>query len=425
MNNRRKVFSTVMVFILVLLSGDAAVFGQTPLDRPDSPTLTPIIFFPGYYTTRMEVRVHNQTVAPECPTSGKFEVVIFAEDPYAQFSQVCQDKLLTLRYDPDPRKPMNRRFSEQQGVRVTLPDYGKVESAPVFEDMYAQLESAGYQRNTNLRVAGYDSRLTPDLTNFLPRTIDLIEETYRENHNTPVHLLSHSYGTTFAHYVLTHTTQRWKNKYIQGFTPLGSAVAGSGSMYMLLFTGANHSTASNPIDAANALSSAIMHESHPSTYALSSSPALFGDQEVVIRSAATQADYTAADNQQLFLDGGLTLAQQFGGYYVDFAAALAVTFPHVDTYAETGSGIPTVVGAELQNLSQGQLLTDTTTYYYRDGDGIMEDLSVNSIAAWGGMPCYRFEWTDTPGLHHLAQPFAPEVLARLVTNAQRPKSECQ
>jgi len=35
--------------------------------------LTPVILFPGWGTTRLEVRVHNQSVAPDCPGSGTFE----------------------------------------------------------------------------------------------------------------------------------------------------------------------------------------------------------------------------------------------------------------------------------------------------------------------------------------------------------------
>jgi lecithin-cholesterol acyltransferase len=33
-------------------------------------------------------------------------------------------------------------------------------------------------RNVSIRVAGYDSRLSPDLGGFLERSIALIEETY-------------------------------------------------------------------------------------------------------------------------------------------------------------------------------------------------------------------------------------------------------
>ena len=135
--------------------------------------------------------------------------------------------------------------------------------------------SAGYTRNVNIRVAGYDFRLTPDMGGFMERTVRLIEETYRENRNTPVHLVGHSNGPLYIQYLLTHTTQQWKNKYIQGFTSLAGNLPGQGSMYSMLFTGFNIMTASYPTDLETAASSAAMLQSHPSSYMSASDPAYF------------------------------------------------------------------------------------------------------------------------------------------------------
>ena len=70
---------------------------------------------------------------------------------------MCRDELLTLRYDPNPHKPMRLRFSEQPGVTVKIADYGRTASAPVYEPMYEALEAAGYTRDRDIRVAGYDA----------------------------------------------------------------------------------------------------------------------------------------------------------------------------------------------------------------------------------------------------------------------------
>ena len=80
--------------------------------------LTPIVLFPAWHFTRLEVTVHNQHVDPNCPSSGTFEDLVFF-DPGPTFSQVCRDEMLTLRYDADSHKPMPRRFSEQRGVKVS------------------------------------------------------------------------------------------------------------------------------------------------------------------------------------------------------------------------------------------------------------------------------------------------------------------
>ena len=98
------------------------------------------------------------------------------------FSQVCRDELLTLalrRRRPQADAPAV--LASSPGVTVTIADFGRTASAPTYEPMYAALEAAGYTRDKDIRVAGYDARLTPDMDGFLQRSKRLIEETYRQN----------------------------------------------------------------------------------------------------------------------------------------------------------------------------------------------------------------------------------------------------
>ena len=183
---------------------------------------TPVVMFPAYFFTTLEVTVHQQKVAPDCPRSGSFRVFFLNDEP-TDFSLVCQQQLLTLRYEDKPAKPLPRRFSDQHGVDVRIDNYGRTESAPFYEPMYEALEAAGYVRNKDIRVAGYDSRLTPDMGNFVNRAKRLIEDTYRDNGKTPVHLVGHSNGPLYIQYLLTHVSQGWKDKYIHGFTPFAGA----------------------------------------------------------------------------------------------------------------------------------------------------------------------------------------------------------
>ena len=167
-------------------------------------------------------------VAPGCPRSGTFQDWFLNDHPSTRFSQVCEDKLLTLRYDRTGHEPMSQRFSNPQGVSVRIMDYGKTQSAPFYEPMYEALEADGYTRNKNIRVAGYDARLTPDMAGFVHRTKRLIENTYRQNGHTPVHLVGHSNGPLYAQYLLTHTSRAWKRQYIHGFTPIAGNLPGQG-----------------------------------------------------------------------------------------------------------------------------------------------------------------------------------------------------
>ncbi len=410
----RKLFSIrFSVFLLSFSSLLATGIGQSR---------TPVVFFPGYTSTKLLVAVEKQTVAPECPSDGTFESWLLSDQSNG-FSPLCRDKLMTLVYNRQPNLPMSQRFSDQPGVNVTIKEYGKTESSPFYEPLYAFLEANGYTRNVNIRVAGYDWRLTPDMGGFLQRTIDLIEQTYAENGNTPVHLVGHSNGPLYMQYLLTHTSQAWKNKYIHGFTPIAGNWPGQGLLYSLLFTGFNINDLSYPADTESAKISALMFQSQPATYMSASDPAVFKNQEVVIQ--AGTAIYTPQHYRKLFRDASMGLAEELGPYYIGFVRFQQPPFfPNVDVYAEKGSGLDTLVGVGLPDLTVGQLVNDSTQFFFLPGDSNQEDITNNSIKVWDKMRCFRFEFTDNPGVAHGDLPGNAGVLGRLLTNLQRPRSIC-
>ena len=184
----------------------------------------------------MRVVVRNQTSVGGCSGSGTFEDGIPA-NLGTRFDQVCRDRLITPRWKNDSRLPWARRFSLPPGVRVTIPHFGQPASAPIYAGFYGALESAGYKAGVNLVVAGYDFRLTPDLGGFLPRTVRLIEQTWRRNGRRPVRLVGHSNGPLYVQYLLTHVSARWKRRYIQGFTNIAGNLPGQGATWTWVFTG--------------------------------------------------------------------------------------------------------------------------------------------------------------------------------------------
>jgi lysophospholipase-3 len=385
---------------------------------------TPVIVFPAFHFTKLEVTVRNQVVAPECPRSGSFEDWFLNDNPSTTFSQVCQDKLMTLRISS--RGPKSKRYKDQQGVDVAVKDYGTTESAPFYEPMYEALEAVGYVRDRDIRVAGYDSRLTPDMRDFVERTKDLIVDTYRDNGRQPVHLVGHSNGPLYAQYLLTHTSRKWKNRYIHGFTPIAGNFPGQGLLYPLFFTGLNITDFTFPTTAENAASSALMYLSAPSSYMSASDPRIFDSLETVVKDASTGRSYTPDDYRELFGDAGLPWAKRLADRYVGFVEFTDPSaFPDVDVYAEKGSGIETPVGMLLDDLSIGQVVDASNEFFTRDGDINQEDITNDAVLAWADMPCFRFSLTDNPGVDHFALPGDPGVLGRFLANLARPRSHCR
>ena len=149
---RLAVFALLAVALLAALPGTAAA-ARTRLAP------TPIVLFPAFHFTKLLVTVHDQTVDPTCPRSGSFEDWFLIDKPSTTFSQVCRDELMTLVYDAKSQRPVPQRFTEQQGVRVGIIDYGLTSSC---YDPDSQGRACGQCDSCLLRLKGFEENGIPD-----------------------------------------------------------------------------------------------------------------------------------------------------------------------------------------------------------------------------------------------------------------------
>jgi lecithin-cholesterol acyltransferase len=60
--------------VLIGIAAAAVLFvpstAKASLERPSASARTPVVMFPAYFFTTLKFTVHQQTVAPECPSSA-------------------------------------------------------------------------------------------------------------------------------------------------------------------------------------------------------------------------------------------------------------------------------------------------------------------------------------------------------------------
>lgn len=109
----------------------------------------------------------------------------------------------------------------------------------VFGPVLDLLKSKGYEEGINLDAAPYDWRLPPEMLQkrdkYFTNTMEKITNLYRKSNNTPVIILCHSMGCKTSHYLFNFVRyhlgesdgQKWLDKYIQMYVPVGAPHVGA------------------------------------------------------------------------------------------------------------------------------------------------------------------------------------------------------
>lgn len=125
------------------------------------------------------------------------------------------------------------------GVDYLAPGALTESQSYVFGPVLKLLKSHGYVEGINLDAAPYDWRLPPRILqerdNYFTETMDKITHLYRQSNNSPVIILCHSMGCKTGHYLFNFVRQhlgeskgqKWIDKYIEMYVPVGAPHIGS------------------------------------------------------------------------------------------------------------------------------------------------------------------------------------------------------
>jgi len=76
-----------------------------------------------------------------------------------------------------------------------------------------------------------------EMLEYLDNLKQLIVSSYEDSDRQPVILVGHSMGNLYVHYLLTHQSSRWKNKYIKSFISLAGPWGGAVKTVRLQISG--------------------------------------------------------------------------------------------------------------------------------------------------------------------------------------------
>ncbi|KAK9809598.1 hypothetical protein WJX73_006376 [Symbiochloris irregularis] len=311
-------------------------------------------------------------------------------------------------------------FSNAPGVQTSIINFGGQDCSPlIYDDLLTLAQATGYTIGKDFIMACYDWRTAPGEAvgngdtggADLALAQELVESAYNSSGGLPVYLGGHSNGPIYALALLHSMSADWIAKYIAGFIAYAGNWQGQGSYYsQQLITG------SSLYNVTNYPASVPAYQSWPSSYISASNPEYYGGSEVVVRTldangTDTPQNYTPADALQLFRDGGLTTAQQFGSQLLNRTSSNQP--PGTNFYGFIGTGLPTLVGntyatvyAGAEPMAGGEI--------YKNGDGNQEDMDNEWPLTWRDKmdPCQHFELNREEGVEHLNLPSDPSVLKR-------------
>jgi len=217
-----------MIFLVIL----------TALVHSISSHRAPLVIVPGLGGSVLEAKLHNRPAARDCSRNSHWYTIWASVVQGVARYDCFQDNLQLYT-----NKSSTYGLSNYTGVSIRPRDYGGTggieysnagTGEPPIAYMHAlvkRLEKKGYVAGVSVRAATNDFRIVGNaaaLDYEYAKLKNLIEDTFRLNNGSKVHLLSHSLGGPLANlFLTTFVDQVWKETFIASHIMLSAVLLGS------------------------------------------------------------------------------------------------------------------------------------------------------------------------------------------------------
>ncbi|XP_055386604.1 phospholipase A2 group XV-like [Condylostylus longicornis] len=388
------------IFLLILLYCEKCVIFSFPMeDGPVPVQLSPVIFVPGDGGSQVDARLDKPSVVHyicDKKTDNWFNIWLNMEllVPYVID---CFIDNVKLYYDNVTRTTHNA-----PGVELRIPGWGNSEVVEYIDPSKASkgayfiniadglVTALGYERRRNLKGAPYDFRKAPNENkDWFINMKKLVEDTYQQNNNTRVTLVTHSMGSPMTLLLLQYQSQEWKTKYIRRMISIAGAWAGTFKAVKVFAMGDDLG--------AFALSAKTMRDqqiSSPSLAYLLPSPYFWKDGEVLIQTPGK--NYTFSELEQYFNDINYPTAWEMRKDNIKYVSNFSP--PDVELHCIYSTGLPTVEGLIYKT---NDIANEVPKLIYGDGDGTVNSRSLQSCNQWKALQKPEIKSIEVSNAEHM------------------------
>lgn len=299
-------------------------------------------------------------------------------------------------------------FGDTDGVETMNPVFGIVPDilpSPVPELTHMKplvdyfVSTGRYERGVNLRAAPYDWRRPPtELGKYFASLKNLIEQTFKDNGQTPVILLTHSMGGLEVHYFLTTflpmvtpQPQQWKEKYIHKFIPISAPFGGSMESLKSYVTGRSAGVILYANEEIKDLETTmpVLPFLQPNRNAFSRDRVLvrIGKDTVTVRNISWLID-------QLDIPYGVEMYENVKDILTN------LTYPGVDVLCIYSTGLEVTKQLVYPTRMDFQSKRSNPQVVMGVGDGVVNLKSLESCLKWSSNPRFAFSSKVFTGIEH-------------------------